>query len=1187
MWGRQADRAHRATTVDQAPPCYPAALLALRLTAALLLPAGPAVATTVELGVTSTPQLRDGALSLDVRIQNSGDEPAVGLGVRLRAFGRAIEAPGRTRLEPNQTWSASFPLPAAALVGGRWVYVLDIEYAKRDSYPQHGIHADTLVVGSPPEPAVTVAALDAAPLGTAGVLRAQVRNGGARARPVQVAVYAPAGLEAPAPSWTIDVGAGESVWVEFPLVNRTEVPWSRQPVYVAVEYEEDGVRQSALARVAVEIVPSLFGLTRWRWQLWTVAGLATLAWLVAVGWRAATSRFRDRDVGRGPDLDPDLGLASSQRVAPRRRLLRIGTDVGAVILASGVVCSVFPWSRVLESTTPAGGDAASHYYAAVYMRDVLLPRGGVTGWCPGSFAGFPLFQFYFPLPFVLMALLSLAVPMSVAFKLVTTLGPVALPACAYASLRLLGTPFPGPALAALSTLCFLFLETNSMWGGNILSTVAGEFTYAIALDLGLLFIGGLARVMRANRGRVRAGVVLAGVGLSHGYVLLWVGFVSLLELLVSRERARRLLGLLAIHGQAVLLMAFWLVPLLWYAPWTTPYDPVSTFGSWQVAFPPVLQLAAGLAVAFGAVALSVERADLHPLGILWGGIAIALGMYTLAPALGVVDVRFLPFAQLGLCLAAAAALGIVLGRLPGAETWPIVGVLAVLPFAHAQVRIAPFQALYTYSGFEAKVGWPLYQRLSQHLRGDFRDPRVAYEHSVEHVTLGSERAFENLPLFSGRSTLDGLYMQSSATSPFVYYAQSEISLESTCPLPDWGCARPDLDRGLGHLEMLNVSHFIARSPEIRAAARRQPRLTTETEIDGYEVFRLQDNDGRYVVPLTVAPFLVRTAAWKEAAFRWFKHTVPAAPMPVFALPSSEGEEAGFAGIFDAVPADPPRVALPAPPVIEEELDIDRVRVSGCRPGHPLLVRISYHPRWRARTGERIWQAGPNLMLVFPRGQTIELEFASPLVVLLGRVATALGLLIVVVGIVAARARALAARATPDAMRRAIGLGATMVGRVERMTMPRAARWPLLVGGGALLAALLAMVLRVEPSQHRLYLRAQEHYKAGRLDEALPLFQRAQRGAPLSRFRSLGRYFEAMIHFQRERWEPARQGFASVLAEFPEAITAPAAAYHLGVCEARLGDFESARHSWDRTMREFPGTPWANLAAERRRELAAP
>ena len=1149
---------------------------ALLIVATLLLAAGPAAARTVELAIGATPQRRDGALSLEVAIQNRGDEPAVALGVRLRWLGRTIEAPGRTRVEPGQVWRGIFPLGAGAPAQGRWPYVIEVDYAKRDGYPQHGIHADSIVIGAPPEPAIAVASLAAGPLGRSSVLRAQVRNGGIRARSVRTAVYAPAGLEAPASERTIDVGGGESVWIDFPLVNRTEVPWSLPPVYVGLEYDEDGVHQSVLARQALDVVPALFALARWRWGLWMAAGLATLAWLAAAGWRAATAR----------------AVESGDRAVARRGALRAAVDAGTVVLATGFVCALLPWAKILEPTTPTGGDMASHYYAAVYLRDVLLPRGGVTGWCPGSFAGFPLFQLYFPLPFVSMALLSLApgVPMAVAFKLVTTLGPVALPACAYASLRLLGAPFPGPALAALFSLGVLFQEANSMWGGNLISTLAGEFTYAIALDLGLLFIGVLARAMRGWRGRIGASVLLAAVGLSHGYVLLWAGLVSLLELLAPRGGVRRFGTLLGIHGLAIFLMAFWLAPLLWYAAWTTPYDPVSTFESWQVALPPILQPAAGLALLFGALAVGwrAARADLHPLGMLWGGVVIALGMYALAPAVGIVDVRFLPFAQLGLCLAAAAALGSVLARLPAPETWPAVGALAALPLVYAQVRVAPFQAVYNYSGFEEKAGWPVYERLIQHLRGGIGDPRVAYEHSLEAVTFGSERAFENLPLFSGRSTLDGLYMQSSATAPFVYYAQSEMSLESTCPLPDWGCARPDLDRGVGHLEMLNVSHFIARSAEITAAARRHPQLVADFEAAEYAVFRVRRNDGRYVVPLAEAPVLVHTPAWKDAAFRWFKYAGPEAPIPVFAPPSSGCDAAGFAGVFDAVPAEPPHRALPPPPVIDEQIGVDRLRVSGCRPGHPLLVRISYHPRWRARTGERIWQAGPNLMLVFPRGETVELEFASPIAVLVGRVLTALGVVIVFAGTVSAAGwmPAPASRVIAGAMDRATGWGAAVRAKVLPPTLSRGARRALLAAGGALLAAALGMILRAEPSQHRLYLRAQERYKAGRLDEALPLFQRAQRVPSLSRFASLGRYFEAMIYFQQERWEAAREAFASVLAAFPEAITAPAAAYHLGVCEARLGDRAAARRVWERTMREFPGTHWANLAAERTGELPA-
>ena len=59
--------------------------------------------------------------------------------------------------------------------------------------------------------------------------------------------------------------------------------------------------------------------------------------------------------------------------------------------------------------------------------------------------------------------------------------------------------------------------------------------------------------------------------------------------------------------------------------------------------------------------------------------------------------------QLGLCLAAAAGLGTLLGELPAPEIWPLVGAL-VIPFVRAeQVTFIPSWVKWNYSGFEAKA----------------------------------------------------------------------------------------------------------------------------------------------------------------------------------------------------------------------------------------------------------------------------------------------------------------------------------------------------------------------------------------------------------------------------------------------------------------------------------------------------
>ena len=120
------------------------------------------------------------------------------------------------------------------------------------------------------------------------------------------------------------------------------------------------------------------------------------------------------------------------------RLLRSLCDAVAVGAALYLIAGKFPAEVMLADTVTNGGDMGTHYYAAQYMRDVLLPKGAVAGWCPGNYCGFPLFQFYFFFPFLLIALLSHAIPLTIAFKLITVLGTFLLPICAYGAARVAG-----------------------------------------------------------------------------------------------------------------------------------------------------------------------------------------------------------------------------------------------------------------------------------------------------------------------------------------------------------------------------------------------------------------------------------------------------------------------------------------------------------------------------------------------------------------------------------------------------------------------------------------------------------------------------------------------------------------------------------------------------------------------------
>src|SRR6185295_3965743 len=110
-------------------------------------------------------------------------------------------------------------------------------------------------------------------------------------------------------------------------------------------------------------------------------------------------------------------------VRSRQRLL----NAAGLVFITLFVLSYFDLSLVVLDTTITGGDTLSQYGLAVYARDALFARFQFSGWDFGNLAGYPALHYYFPLPFIVSALMSLAMPLTVAVKIVTLLCSVLLP----------------------------------------------------------------------------------------------------------------------------------------------------------------------------------------------------------------------------------------------------------------------------------------------------------------------------------------------------------------------------------------------------------------------------------------------------------------------------------------------------------------------------------------------------------------------------------------------------------------------------------------------------------------------------------------------------------------------------------------------------------------------------------------
>jgi hypothetical protein len=265
-----------------------------------------------------------------------------------------------------------------------------------------------------------------------------------------------------------------------------------------------------------------------------------------------------------PDLTDDY--LDAVRVEEQRRTVHTIVDVAVVVACVGFVLWHLQPDLLLRNTTPAGGDMGAHVWGPAYLRDHLLPQGQVAGWTGAWYAGFPAYQFYMVLPSLMIVLLNaglhgtaaivpavagiaalgaaatfwaqrrrrnlalagavaafslVGLPYGVAFKLVTVLGVVSLPVCAYAFGRLAGTRFPTPAVFSVATLPFLFYRGFTIYGGNIPSTLAGEFAFSISLSFALLYLGVVFKGLDTGRYRALAAVLLALTGLCHIIPAFW------------------------------------------------------------------------------------------------------------------------------------------------------------------------------------------------------------------------------------------------------------------------------------------------------------------------------------------------------------------------------------------------------------------------------------------------------------------------------------------------------------------------------------------------------------------------------------------------------------------------------------------------------------------------------------------
>ncbi len=803
--------------------------------------------------------------------------------------------------------------------------------------------------------------------------------------------------------------------------------------------------------------------------------------------------------------------------AHRERMVRIGVD--AVVLA---MCAVFVFANlhpgeVLSSAVPAGGDMGAHVWGPAFLRDHLLPELRLSGWTPDWYAGFPAYQFYMVIPSLLIvaldvgffggwtmvlplaagaalarrgwradpgwrrralvaaavsvAVLGIELPYGTAFKLVTIAGLLTLPAAAYAFGRLADLAFPGPALLAVATVPFLFDRNFTIYGGNVASTLAGEFAFSISLSLCVLYLGVVVRGLSTGRHRALAAVLLALTGLCHLIPAFYAIAGTAVIVLLRRPALSTLRWLLAVFPVAGLISAFWVLPFFWQRAYVNDMGweklPYANETVWKYLIPRRPDLAQDIrwVLALAIIGLVLSLAFKVRAGWILAGFVVVAGVaFVLVPQGRLWNARLLPFYYLALYMLAAVGvsemgrtIAVLAARDPERPSivWPAVtagvALLASLVLVGLPLRTLPFGsaradgsysflglrngvddqsfvrswARWNYTGYEGKDAYPEYRDLVRTMEQVGREHgcgRAFWEYEKELNRYGTPMALMLLPHWSDGciGSMEGLFFEASATTPFHFLTQVELSAAPSAAQRDLPYNGFDMDKGIEHLQLMGVRYYLATSVQATEAARTQPALTELATSGPWTIFQVADSD--LVEPLANEPAVLDDVA--DAQHDWICRTKDdagrcAGPAVTWYTDPSRWDvylaSSGPRGWQRVDTDDPQPTARRAAPVQVSDIvaGTDTISFDVDEPGSPVLVKASYFPNWRVEGAQGPYRVAPNLMVVVPTSDHVELHYGREPIEWAGYLLTLLG---VALAVLLASRPPLTIRARPDRRR---------------------------------------------------------------------------------------------------------------------------------------------------------------------------
>ena len=668
---------------------------------------------------------------------------------------------------------------------------------------------------------------------------------------------------------------------------------------------------------------------------------------------------------------------------------------------------------VFSDLLPTGGDMGAHIVPTKFFVTELFNNFKLSGWSQDWFAGYPVYYFYFPLPPIITSLLSFLFPFSISFKTMVLISQVLLVISIEMLMRKNSKEFSFYGFGV--GLLYLLTESFTIFGGNLASSLAGQysFTYSIAFANFSIFY-----LLKSNH-RYSTEIASLLIGLSVlSHLIPFMIYLPIFAYYFLKSNAKITIKIAAFLFFLFIAMRFSISLFLnlefttnmTYTPYTQLSDLVKS---------DVLPFAIGAIIY---VILSSSRTTLKAVaGFELYFVSISIFLFFYGPESALWNGRIVPFFNLGIIILFFNLLHFdiknltkkIQGKYPlivfilsinsylmylyyskwgntYSTTTISINLIILLMFlisinseksliyttlvslTFGTLSYLPHWLNWNFSGYESKNNWSDITTLYEGL--DTLEPgRIMWEPNSDLNKYGTPMVLMTIPMFTDHQSVEGLYFDSSITTPFHFLTVSGLAERPSNPVGGLTYINGEFDKGFRLMEELGVDYFIAYTSSIKDKANESENFNFLFSNEVFNVYSINTKkvelveDSLHIFESPDFYDRLKNAVLRdgseqsffEAAYKSFK------------------EELNHKIIENYDESLTVRSEKNTDLLISDlNIQNDLITFKTNKPNQLHLIKVSYFPNWKIKNGYGPFRISPSFMAVIPKDEFVEIKFES-------------------------------------------------------------------------------------------------------------------------------------------------------------------------------------------------------------------